>query len=353
MRPIPQNATEEDIETFFSTAILAVQSGKIANVSHLQREFSIGHNLAIRWKERMLNDEKHGIDYNETELRFIVEANKHQERRVSSALHHIGDDTPAVPKTATYQEIESYYPAAVRAVHRRRVTTLLELQNEFNIEMSFVERWARRMAADENNYIDYDDTQECFIIQTAKLKQHNKEAKRAHILALDAQEAEEETTMTAAEELAFNITQYEGLAELMNTEKALLDNMKSKQSQIHLLLEEAIYDEEYCFYRFYHNSFKVFFIQDWTEKAVALLQSFSPEATFCPEFQRIIEQGTDRKFKQADNRQWSESIRPLLEAFTHSRYFLKMASKYGQSIDAPPETMPYGWAALRHLYQIH
>ncbi len=351
MNPVPQNASEEEIEAFFSDAVLAVQNELVTSVSNMQCVFRISYSRAIRWKERMLTDEKLGIDYNEAELCFIVEANKQRERRVSSAVHHVGDDVPTVPKAITYQEVESYYPAALRLVRGKRVTTLLELQKEFDVEMSFAYRWALRMAADETSCIDYDENQERFSIQTEKLDQYRKE-KLAIMLAIQAEKTVA-APMTAAEKRAIIIADKEIMAKLVRTEKALLDAMKTKQTEIDLLLQEAIYAEEYCFYRFYHSSFKVFFIQSWTEKAVTLLQSFSPEATFCPEFQSIIEQGTGRKFKQADNRQWSQSIRPLLEAFTHSRYFLKMASKYGQTIDEPPETMPYGWAALRHLYQIH
>jgi hypothetical protein len=53
-----------------------------------------------------------------------------------------------------------------------------------------------------------------------------------------------------------------------------------------------------------------------------------------------------------DNRRWLEATRPIVEAFFHARYFLDMACKYGELLDAPPNLLPSGWASLLYLYDL-
>jgi hypothetical protein len=53
-----------------------------------------------------------------------------------------------------------------------------------------------------------------------------------------------------------------------------------------------------------------------------------------------------------DNRRWLEVTRPMLEAYFHARYFIEMAVRYGDELDAPPASMPSGWAALLYLYDM-
>jgi len=54
-----------------------------------------------------------------------------------------------------------------------------------------------------------------------------------------------------------------------------------------------------------------------------------------------------------DNDNWLEATRPVVEAFFHAQYFLKMALKYSDmpesSLDQPMES---GWAALLYLYNL-
>jgi hypothetical protein len=40
----------------------------------------------------------------------------------------------------------------------------------------------------------------------------------------------------------------------------------------------------------------------------------------------------------------------MVEAFFHARFMLEMAVKFGRSLDAAPERLPSGWAALLYLY---
>lgn len=49
-------------------------------------------------------------------------------------------------------------------------------------------------------------------------------------------------------------------------------------------------------------------------------------------------------------RTWVVSTRPLVEAFFHARFMLEMVVQYGRTLDAPPQMLPSGWAAVLYLY---
>ena len=67
-------------------------------------------------------------------------------------------------------------------------------------------------------------------------------------------------------------------------------------------------------------------------------------------FLAIIDEGTGRTFATDMNAKWDATTRPLLEAFFHARFMLEMAIKYGLELNAPPESLPSGWAAVLYLY---
>lgn len=105
-------------------------------------------------------------------------------------------------------------------------------------------------------------------------------------------------------------------------------------------------------YRFYHQSFKVYHIQELTLEAVATLQSLAPTRPLNDWFMQIVREGTGKSFAREDNENWIAVTRPVLEAFFHARYFLEMAVKYGKSLDRPPQVLPSGWAAVLYLYKL-
>jgi hypothetical protein len=105
-------------------------------------------------------------------------------------------------------------------------------------------------------------------------------------------------------------------------------------------------------YRFYHQSFKVYGLQDQTVKIVQALQGLAPQFALNKWFARIVEEGTGKVFKSEDNQNWLAVTRPILEAFFHARFFLEMAVKYGHELQAPPNTLPSGWAAFLYLYDL-
>lgn len=134
-------------------------------------------------------------------------------------------------------------------------------------------------------------------------------------------------------------------------------------------------------YRFYHNSFKVYRIQDLTASILIQLRAINPKldlfACTCggefsrihnksrgckkhgdPDnfklndwFEKIIADGTGKLFESAHNVTWLETTRPMLEAFFHAKYFLEMIVKYGTE-DKIPQTLPSGLAAVLYLYNI-
>jgi hypothetical protein len=105
-------------------------------------------------------------------------------------------------------------------------------------------------------------------------------------------------------------------------------------------------------YRFYHQSYKVFHLQNLTRNIVDAPQTLSHGAELNPFFTKILDEGTGKTFAMTDNEIWLERPRPILEAFFHAKFFLEMAVKYGGEIDEPPLPMPSGWAALLYLFSL-
>ena len=134
----------------------------------------------------------------------------------------------------------------------------------------------------------------------------------------------------------------------------LFANLKRNLPELEKLLEKCnghwIYEDS--IYRFYHQSFKVFYIQDDTLEIVKALQSLLPDAPMNGRFLKIVEEGTGKEFKFDDNANWSTVTRPMIEAFFHARFFLEMAVKYGKELEFPPQMLPSGWAVFLYLFNL-
>lgn len=133
----------------------------------------------------------------------------------------------------------------------------------------------------------------------------------------------------------------------------LLQNMRHHAPELRRALEDA--NSEWCYedliYRDYHQSFKVFDLQNATRKMADVLAAIAPEGqAFRALFGEILRQGTGRQFSLADNRHWPARAAPIAQAFFHARYFVEMAVKYAVELQEPPQPMPSGWAALLCLY---
>ncbi len=69
-------------------------------------------------------------------------------------------------------------------------------------------------------------------------------------------------------------------------------------------------------------------------------------------FTGIVAQGTGKEFEMSHNQKWLHHTRPIVEAFFHAHYFLKMAVKYGKELESAPDRMPSGWAAVLYLFDL-
>lgn len=136
----------------------------------------------------------------------------------------------------------------------------------------------------------------------------------------------------------------------------LLANIQARWYDLAKLLDEInshwVYED--LVYRFYHQSFKVYGIQNETRRIVEALQSIGPNgASINPMFEEIYLAGASGKqFKIEHNREWTTHTRPFVEAFFHAKFFLEMAVKYGKELPEAPTTLPSGWAALLYFYSI-
>ena len=136
-----------------------------------------------------------------------------------------------------------------------------------------------------------------------------------------------------------------------DTEEALLQSLRRDRHELERLLQESSshWGYEDPVYRFYHQSFKVYGLQRQTQSIVDRLQALAPGRPLNPWFVEIVQSGTGKSFKMEDNQRWMEVTRPILEAFFHARFFLEKAVRYAD-LEAPPQMLPSGYAALLYLF---
>jgi hypothetical protein len=142
-------------------------------------------------------------------------------------------------------------------------------------------------------------------------------------------------------------------AERHALEAALLANVRVQHDALKALLDASSdhWGFEDPVYRFYHQSFKVFWLQQQTDTIVRRLSSLPSDRPLHPWFLQIVRQGTGNAFTTADNNRWTLVTRPIVEAFFHARFFLEMAVRHA-ALEVPPRPLPSGYAALLYLYQL-
>lgn len=152
-----------------------------------------------------------------------------------------------------------------------------------------------------------------------------------------------------------NIDDYETpsdyFAALHKLNQILLDNIKAQLPELTRYVE-AINRSDDGVYRFYHQSFKVYKLQRYTERMVSILRDLAPEGTtICnPYFLKIVKAGTGKQWQLSHNDRWLQHTRPIVEAFLHCCWFLNVAVRYGNELEVAPTSLPSGWAALLYLY---
>lgn len=135
----------------------------------------------------------------------------------------------------------------------------------------------------------------------------------------------------------------------------LLANIKRDLSSLTTLADRVKdeWAEGDLVYRFWHQSFKVYAIQDLTLQIVGALTALAPDGCDLDDwFRQIIEEGTGKTFEDEHNQRWLAETRPMLEAFWHADFMLRMAVRHGQELEQAPNLLPSGWAALLYLYGI-
>ena len=143
--------------------------------------------------------------------------------------------------------------------------------------------------------------------------------------------------------------------------KILSKNIQSHLKELEDCLNKIVKSEgvyEGRIYRFYHYSFKVYWLKESVKEIVNLLKKINPNKNnkFCDLFEEILrdcEKVGDWELKHND--EWSKNTRPIVEAFLHSKYFLEMAVICGR--EQKQEGFPEGgiyqrWASLLELYNI-
>lgn len=137
----------------------------------------------------------------------------------------------------------------------------------------------------------------------------------------------------------------------------LLESLKTHLEELETLAQatQSHWAGEDGFYRFYHQSLKVYSLQAKTEK---ILETFKKIGQACdlpqlnPWFLAILEEGTHKTFDLSHNERWLKETRPIVEAFFHAREMLHLAILYGKKLTEAPTMLPSGWAAILYLYQI-
>ena len=111
------------------------------------------------------------------------------------------------------------------------------------------------------------------------------------------------------------------------------------------------YAQDY-FYRFYHQSFKVYHCNETTAEIVQELQALAPTRTLNPWFLAIVEDAVGRSFTHETNDHWVEETGPVIEAFLHAKMFLELVVAAGRDGEQPKSSLPSGWAAVLYLYNL-
>jgi len=153
----------------------------------------------------------------------------------------------------------------------------------------------------------------------------------------------------------YNTQETEPNSSVSDSHHVLLGNLQSRLVDIEEVQKLALgpWVGEDLIYRFWHQSFKVYTLQDATLRIVNLLESFDPTGKgLHPWFYEIIGEGTNKQFDPEHNKDWTLYTRPIVEAFFHARFFLEMCHKFATELKTAPNILPSGWAALLELYQI-
>jgi len=138
-------------------------------------------------------------------------------------------------------------------------------------------------------------------------------------------------------------------------EEIFVKNLIDQADKSRELLNKVngVWQGEDGIYRFYHRSFKVFYLKKVTVSIVTHLRSLS-DRDLNPIFTEIISHGDSKSFNNDTNSNWVENTKPVVDAFLHAKSMLELVVKYGESLKETgaeiPSFIPTGYGTLLHLY---
>jgi hypothetical protein len=136
----------------------------------------------------------------------------------------------------------------------------------------------------------------------------------------------------------------------------LLDALRQHRDTLAELLDtvsDQSEDGEDLLYRFWHQSLKVYRLQELTVAIHDALAAAAPDgAPLDDRYRQIVAEGTGHHFTLDANDRWLSATRPIVEAYLHSVHLLRLAVRYATELERAPQMLPSGWATLLHLYSI-
>jgi len=139
----------------------------------------------------------------------------------------------------------------------------------------------------------------------------------------------------------------------------LFASIKENKDAIHKLYEANcghVYEDR--IYRFYHYSFKVFYLQDSISDIMEFLDKINPrpidyEHRFNKWFLDIVEGAKkEGEFKMSYNENFPSHARPIVEAYFHCKYFVDMLEAIATKDESPDGTISSAFAAVLELYNL-
>lgn len=136
-------------------------------------------------------------------------------------------------------------------------------------------------------------------------------------------------------------------------EQQLLTAISKNKQRIYKLQQTShnLWGGEDAIYRFYHESFKTYRIQDLSKSIINLIKDLLP-LELNKMLLKIIEEGTGKEFNFNSPNSWYEDAKPMVDTFLHLRHILDMIVKYGLESDDSDRKGNMGWFTVLYVYKI-
>jgi hypothetical protein len=133
--------------------------------------------------------------------------------------------------------------------------------------------------------------------------------------------------------------------------RTLQENLEPLREKLAVLEDEWVGED--LVYRFWHQSFKVYMLQGYTESVVKMLRELAPtERGLHPWFEEIVEAGTGHRFEMSHNKEWTQHTLPIVHAFFHARHMLSLTVRCAEEMEGVSPFISSRFATVLELYQI-